>query len=94
MWALTVAIVPYAAIQLVLVPLLIQSRADARAMFDWLAILGISVGLLALIHLEATQNTQRLQLGAAGAEGTVATGAGVAAVTAGWGCASVGAGAA
>ncbi len=68
-WALTVAIVPYAAIQLVLVPLLIQSRADARAMFDWLAILGISVGLLALIHLEATQNTQRLQLGAAGAEG-------------------------
>lgn len=68
-WALAMGIVPYAAIQMVLVPLLIQSEADARAMFDWLAVLGIGVGLLALVHLDASQNAQRLQLNAAGATG-------------------------
>lgn len=59
-------VLPYAAIQMVLVPLLIQSEADARAMFNWLAICGIGIGLLALLHLDASQETQRLQLSAEG----------------------------
>lgn len=65
-WQLANSVVPYAAIQIVLVPLLVQSEADARAMFDWLAICGIGIGLLALVHLNAAENTQRLQLTAAG----------------------------
>jgi hypothetical protein len=58
-WALANSVVPYAAIQMVLVPLLVQSEADARAMFNWLAICGTGIGLLALLHLDASQNTQR-----------------------------------
>lgn len=64
--SLAIGVVPYAVIQMVLVPLLVQSEEDARAMFHWLAICGISIGLLALLHLDRTQTTQRLQLGAAG----------------------------
>lgn len=67
--ALAMGVGPYVAIQLVLVPLLIQSEPDARAMFEWLVVCGVGIGLLALLHMDAARNAQRLQLGAAGSSG-------------------------
>lgn len=63
-----VSIAPYVATQIVLVPLLIQSEADLRAMSRWLVILGSSVAILAVLHLDDNQNVHRLKLGGAGTE--------------------------
>ncbi len=60
------SVAPYVITQVVLVPLLIQSEADARAMLYWLALLGTGIALLALLYLDRTESVQRLQLGAAG----------------------------
>lgn len=65
-WQWAVNMAPYAVIQLVLVPLLIQSEADARAMLHWLIVFGVSIGVVALLQVERADTVQRLQFGTAG----------------------------
>jgi hypothetical protein len=66
--AMLVTIAPYVVTQIVLVPLLIQSEADLRAMARWVVILGSSIALVAVLHLDDNQNVARLRLGGAGSQ--------------------------